>query len=113
MGDMIAEQTFDHAQALKALLEYYRACGVDCAVEETPRDRFADSARGPAKAPERVEAPPPPEPKARAEKARFAAQIFPDEAVRAAENIASSAKTLDELREALAAFEGCGPLSNA
>jgi len=51
MGDMIAEQTFDLAQALKALLEYYRACGVDCAVEETPRDRFADSARGAAKRP--------------------------------------------------------------
>ena len=88
MVDMIAGQTIDETRALKALLEYYRACGVDCAVEETPRDRFADSARGPAKAPERVEAPPPPEPKARAEKARFAAQIFPDEAVRAAENIA-------------------------
>jgi DNA polymerase len=112
MGDMIAEQTFDLAQALKALLEYYRACGVDCAVEETPRDRFADSARGAAKAPERVEAPPS-EPKARAEKVRAAAPIFPDQAVRAAESIASSVKTLDELREALAAFEGCGPLSNA
>ncbi len=55
---MIAEQTIDDAQALKALLEYYRACGVDCAVEEAPRDRFADSARSAAKAPERVEAPP-------------------------------------------------------
>ncbi len=110
---MIAEQTLDDAQALKSLLEYYRACGVDCAVEETPRDRFADSARVVAKAPERVEAPPPPEPKARAEKARAAAPIFPDEAVRAAESIAASARTLDELREALAGFDGCGPLSNA
>ena len=58
MADMIAEQTTDDAQALKGLLEYYRACGVDCAVEEAPRDRFADSARGAAKAPERIEAPP-------------------------------------------------------
>jgi len=113
MADMIAEQTTDDAQALKALLEYYRACGVDCAVEEAPRDRFADSARGAAKAPERVEAPPPPEPRARAEKVRAATPIFPDQAARAAESIASSAKTLEELREALAAFEGCGPLSNA
>jgi DNA polymerase len=113
MADMIAEQTFDEAQALKTLLEYYRACGVDCAVEETPRDRFADSARIAAKAPERVEAPPPNEPKARAEKARAAAPIFPDEAIRSAEDIAASARTLAELREALAAFDGCGPLSNA
>ena len=109
---MIAEQNFDEAQALKALLEYYRACGVDCAVEETPRDRFADSARIAAKAPERVEAPPP-ELKARAEKARAAAPMFPDEAVRSAEKVAASAKTLEELREALAAFDGCGPLSKA
>jgi len=112
MAHMITEQTIDDAQALKSLLEYYRACGVDCAVEEAPRDRFADSARGVAKAPERVEAPPP-EPKTRAEKARAAAPIFPDEAIRAAESIAASARTLDELREALAGFDGCGPLSNA
>jgi uracil-DNA glycosylase len=111
MAGMIAKQTFDQAQALKALLEYYRACGVDCVVEDRPRDRFADSARA-AKAPERVEPPPPSEPRARAEKTR-AAPVFPDEAVRSAENIAASARTLDELREALAAFDGCGPLSNA
>ncbi len=112
MSDMIAEQTFDNARALKALLDYYRACGVDCALEEAPRDRFADSARVAAKAPERLEAPPP-EPRAREEKARAAASIFPEEAVRAAESIASSVKTLEELREALAGFDGCGPLSNA
>ena len=73
---MIAEQTLDHAQALKSLLEYYRACGVDCAVEETPRDRFADSARVAAKAPTRRGAAAA-EPKARPEKARAAASIFP------------------------------------
>ena len=113
MADMTTEQTTNDTRALKALLEYYRVCGVDCALEETPRDRFADSARVPAKAAERVEAPPPPESKARAEKARVAAPVFPDEAVRAAENIAASAKTLEELRAALASFDGCGPISNA
>ena len=77
MADMIAEQTTDDAQALKALLEYYRACGVDCAVEEAPRDRFADSARGAAKAPKRVEAPPPPSPKRARKKSAPPRRSFP------------------------------------
>ncbi|MGA8170492.1 MAG: uracil-DNA glycosylase family protein, partial [Methylocystis sp.] len=95
------------------LLDYYRACGVDCALEEAPRDRFADSARRVVEAPANVSAPPS-EPKARVEKPRaVAAAIFPDEAVRAAERLAASAKTLGELRDALENFDGCGPLSNA
>ncbi len=113
MSDMIAEQTFDNARALKALLDYYRACGVDCALEEAPRDRFKDSARVVVEAPERVETPPS-APQIRAERPRAAAApVFPEEAVRVAENIAACAKTLEELREGLAGFDGCGPLSKA
>jgi hypothetical protein len=59
MTDMIDEQAFEETQAVKSLLEYYRACGVDCAVEDSPRDRFADSARRVVEAPTVVEAPPP------------------------------------------------------
>ena len=78
-----------------------------------PRDRFADSARVVAEASAQTEAPPP-TPQIRGEKPRAAAApIFPEEAVHAAENIAASAKTLEELREGLAGFDGCGPLSKA
>jgi hypothetical protein len=59
MAGMIPEKTIDDARALKSLLEYYRARGIDCAVEDSPRDRFADSARRVVEAPTVVEAPPP------------------------------------------------------
>jgi hypothetical protein len=44
MADMIAEQTFDETQALKALLEYYRARVVEApTVVEAPPPALAPS----------------------------------------------------------------------
>lgn len=98
--------------ALAALLDWYGAIGVDATLDETPHDRFAESARSPAPmAPEppasepvRPELEPTqPEP-TRSRKAL----LFPSEAARAAEDAASGARTLDELSRSFEAFEGCG-----
>ncbi len=101
----------NETQALQALLDYYRACGVDCALDDEPRDRFADSARAPSPPPlqeNRSPAPPARESRAPAPAGRASAPMFPQEAARVAEQAAASARTLEELRENLAAFEGLG-----
>jgi uracil-DNA glycosylase len=99
----------DDSQALQALLDFYRACGVDLALDAAPHDRFAESVRP---------APPPPAPEARPpapspRESRSPAPLFPREATRAAEDAAAAAQTLDELRENLAAFEGLGAAAKA
>jgi DNA polymerase len=96
----------DTEDALKALLDYYRALGVDCAVDEAPHDRFAELELTPV-LDERAElklqeAPVPPPPR----RAPSAAPVFPQEAIRDAEGIAAAARTLEELCEGLEAFEG-------
>lgn len=110
--------------ALAALLDWYAAVGVDIAVDDAPHDRFAESERamrpapgGDASAPragsfgaERsapspptraAAAPPPGGPRG------GAAPVFPEEAARAAQAAASGAAGLNELRQALEAFDGC------
>ena len=82
---------------LEALLEWYAECGVDAALGETPVNRFAEpprsiSAVNPV-AEKSVRAPAPVVPSA--------------DTAREAGEIARAAQTLDELRDALAAFEGC------
>lgn len=79
---------------LVAALEWYRAAGVDLAVGEEPVDRFAASAV----------APPPPKPKAEAPMAAPAVLNADPSESRA---LAAEAKTLDELRAVMDAFEGC------
>lgn len=104
-------QTRDERQALLALLDYYRALGVDCALDETPRDRYAESAREPAPAPP----PPAPErlrPKPAAGRTT-APPRAPQEAERAAKAIAAAARSLDELRQGLAAFDAGGSIAKA
>jgi DNA polymerase len=95
------------------LLAWYADMGVDVALSETPVDRLV------ARAPK--EAPPPPVaaavPERRASLADLpprtlitpAAQSAapPEETARAARSAAKAAGNLDELREALAQFEGC------
>ncbi|HET7715950.1 MAG TPA: uracil-DNA glycosylase [Bauldia sp.] len=88
------------------LLAWYAEMGVDVALEETPVDRLAErvDARRPWSPPAlpRDEVP---------STVRIAAATTPampiEETARAARAVAQAANTLDELRDALAAFEGC------
>ena len=99
--------------ALRDLLAWYTAMGVDMALEETPVNRLAPSpsAPSPVPSPERPAerlpsalAPPPTLPRVAVPPAVAAPAA---EIERAARSVAASATTLDELRTALAAFEGC------
>jgi DNA polymerase len=123
-------------QDLTALLRWYVDMGVDCAVEEAPVDRFAQSLAQPkslAQSPslEQSSAPPPaapplrqsppqplqkrspPQPAPVATPApRPAAALSQESAVASSREQAASAGTLDELREKLGAFDGCA-LKNA
>jgi uracil-DNA glycosylase family 4 len=101
--------------ALLALLDFHVAAGVDCALDETPHDRFAEdataaSARSTAQpvaappalpAPDTASASPSLSPSVR----RLPAP--PQEAAAAARSRAAEARTLDELRDLMASFEGC------
>jgi uracil-DNA glycosylase family 4 len=81
-----------------AILDWYRAAGVDVAVGETPVDRFAASAAAP------VRRPLPGMPAAPAA-AQPVAPLVADPAETRA--IAQAAQSLDALREAMAAYDGC------
>jgi DNA polymerase len=85
-------------------LRWWIEAGVDIALDETPHDRFGESAAPPApkavgSAPAMVAA------AARTSPAALVAP--PDEAARSAGEAARAAQTLDELRAALEAFQGC------
>ncbi|MDQ8730780.1 uracil-DNA glycosylase [Bradyrhizobium sp. LHD-71] len=91
----------------RELLTFYSEAGVDCAIGEEPVDRLADEAPAPkeplAIAPrmERASTPvtrPGPAP---------AAAPPPEAAIVTAREAASSARSLDELRELLENFDGC------
>lgn len=107
-------QTEFHASrlSLAALLEWYAANGVDMAIDEDPVDRFSAPApivaRPAPRQPDELESPVPgsmpmPSP------TRPAPGMAPpgDVDTSAARAAAASARTLDELRAALEAFEGC------
>jgi uracil-DNA glycosylase len=97
----------DRSEALKALIEWYAEAGVDMAVDETPHNRFqsppaAPAREAPAPAAQPAARPPPPPVVTRP------IAMAPDDAVGEARRRAGSAATLDELRQLLAAFDGCG-----
>jgi uracil-DNA glycosylase len=115
--------------ALVALLDFYVAAGVDCALDERPHDRFADDAANPdgatippvSVAPVAGVAPaggvPPAAPRQphpllqRAPEQRTLvrpAVASPEEAASAAREQAKVAQSLEELEALLASFEGCG-----
>ncbi|MGD0763191.1 MAG: uracil-DNA glycosylase [Roseiarcus sp.] len=91
-------------------LRWWRDAGVDLALDETPHDRFAESAapaarRAPIAAPApRAAEPPKPAPANPAP----ALTAPPDEAQRSAREAAAAARSLEELRAALERFQGCG-----
>ncbi|MCP4386266.1 MAG: uracil-DNA glycosylase [Hyphomicrobiales bacterium] len=78
------------------LLEWYAEMGVDVALSEEPVDRFKPAEVSPTPAPT-------------APSVRRPQAIVPtsDDTARQARDIAATAQTLDELRGALEAFEGC------
>jgi uracil-DNA glycosylase family 4 len=95
--------------AAEALRWWIRA-GVDCAVGETPHNRFADSAtaalRGAAVAPEA--APERPAPNTGSPQRQSAAQIGPPEASEIqARALAAAATDLETLKSLMANFDGC------
>lgn len=95
--------------ALEALLAFYVDAGVDLALDEAPHDRFAEPERPrggearPAAAPSDQRQPP----ALAAAAPAFAAAASADETALAARATARGATSLEELREALAAFDGC------
>lgn len=102
---------------IEGLLRFYAEAGVDMPLSETPIDRFAEPQRpAPAQAamqtqspPERPRQQPRPAPApAPTSRPVQAAADLPDTAqIALAREAAAQASTLDELREKLAAFDGC------
>jgi uracil-DNA glycosylase len=86
--------------------------GVDIAVDDAPHDRFAETPASPSAQAEAGPAPttaPPRTIEASHWVPREPAPALPADAVEAsAQESAASAKTLDDLRESLSRFEGCG-----
>jgi DNA polymerase len=82
------------------LIAWYAEAGVTEALDETPHNHFAEA---PPAAAERAPSPRPAIPV----RAMPAAATTPDEAQSSAQALASEATSLDELKAALARFEGC------
>jgi uracil-DNA glycosylase len=102
--------------ALMALLDFYVEAGVDIALYEMPRDRWAEPSAAtaePQARPPFVTPSPAPlrPPAAEAPVRRIEARALPaspDEAAQSARERARSAQTLADLEALLAEFEGCG-----
>jgi DNA polymerase len=96
--------------AAAAILRWHLDAGADEAVLDAPVDRFASTSVAPPSAREAAtqphEAPPPPSPAAPPVQAR-PAPPGPGEAERSAREIAAAAQSLEQLRAAMEAFEGC------
>src|SRR5690242_17466673 len=91
------------SNAASEILSFYAEAGVDALVGEEPVNHFAPAApempRTPARAPEIKSAP--------TMAAPSAAPPAPDVAAMEARDAVKNIQTLDELRAALGAFEGC------
>jgi uracil-DNA glycosylase family 4 len=92
----------DDAQTLAWLLRWYAEMGVDVAVDPDPHDRFAESI---AEKPR--PAAPLPEPAPRAPQVLAQPALSADATAQSAAEAARAAQTLEDLRAALLAFEGC------
>ena len=97
-------------QRAAQILRWWQEAGVDIALDEKPHDRFAESAaalsrRAAAPVVEDIEPAPV---RAAPLLASPAMTAPPEEAARSAAEAAASARTLEELRAALEAFNGCG-----
>jgi uracil-DNA glycosylase len=101
----IAPMADDRTQALRALIEWYVEAGVDLAVDETPHDRFQPLPR----VEPRAESPRPVAAQPVVQTiAGKPAVMAPEDATNEARRQAASATSLDELRQLLQGFDGCG-----
>lgn len=106
------DATLSPAEA-RALLDWYVAAGVDVALEDEPQDRYAETAARAAAARPRADRAAPAafdrESAAEPRPAPSSAALLagPGETAAAAREAAASAKTLDELKAILEAFDGC------
>ena len=107
----------EETAVLTQLLRWYADMGVDIAVDAVAHDRFAESATGAGKSataaspPEARRTSPSPQPSPvnpAPHAAPVAAALSVESVAQSANEAAASAQTLDELREKLLAFEGCG-----
>lgn len=89
------------------LLSWYAEMGVTEALDETPHDHFAEPAPSAAERAGRPALRPLPGRAPVAARPMAAAATAPDEAALGAQALAREARTLDELKQALATFEGC------
>ena len=94
------------AQALKELLAFYDAAGVDAPLGEAPVDRFVTPE--PAPKIEIHPAPLPAQPAAPHPQAPQVDQDKPAQGLAEAQALAAGAQTLEDLRAALENFDGCG-----
>lgn len=99
-------------------LRWWREASIDISLDDTSHDRFAEFLVNPApvrraETREATVAPLPPAAAPIDRPARTPVSTAVDEAARSAREIAAAARTLDELREALERFEGCGLKSTA
>ncbi len=94
-------------ESLAALLSWYADMGADEALDDFAHDRFAECAEpdrraGPAPHPERAQVPVTAQPR------ESPVSAPPQALAGAAQELAASARSVEELREALLRFEGCG-----
>ena len=99
---MDVEADPDERRALLSLLAYYRALGVDCALDPLPHDRFVESKRPPAPPPELAR------PSAPVSRTIAAAPLAADEVTAEAQRIAAGARDLEALAHGLAGFDALG-----
>jgi uracil-DNA glycosylase len=105
------------ANSAATILRWYVDAGIDLAVDDASHDRFAESAQAaqsrkpvaPPPRPNETRAPhggdlPPPGPTVAS---RRVAPVAPLAAAESARDLAASAQTLEELRDALERFDGC------
>ena len=96
-------------QALKELMEFYEAAGVDAALGEAPVDRFhAPEPVAAAARPVAAASPVPPPAPAQAPLPNAQKTDEPAQGLADAQALAAGADTLDALRAALEGFDGCG-----
>jgi uracil-DNA glycosylase len=95
-------------ESLAALLAWYADMGVDSAIDDAPHDRFAEASGEAPVNPHRTGATPR-ETSGPGSRALAAAAAAPPDSIEAnARDSAAAAKNLDDLRDRLACFEGCG-----
>ena len=111
---MNADAAAQDIEGLRALLDWYRHIGVEAIVDAAPHDRFAEFAQA-AEARKNTPAQRPPEQAVQPARPAPPGVLAADAAgvALSAQEAAAAAQTLEDLRHALAAFDGCPLKSTA